>query len=106
MKEYTRKTKKITFEADEDLFAEFIAWRKSQANLEFVGYFIKEGSFFSYYSPIRETDAIEHYRKQMESLESTNKHLEEKNSEYYHKLQKIGKTEVSSGGIKNKRKWF
>lgn len=91
MSNYKRIPQKITFEAEDILFAEFISFRQTQTNAEFVGYFIQEKGWFDYYIPIREPEAILHYKAQLEALQSENKRLSEKVDTYYTTLKNMGK---------------
>lgn len=104
MDEYRPKPKVITFEADENLFAEFIAFKQARKDVLSLGYVVPEAHWY-FYKPIRETEVTKILKNLIASLEVRLKSLEGDCNKYYYELKELREKQNKLPESKKKR-WF
>lgn len=101
---HQRKSKVITFEADEDLFAEFIAWKSTNKDHLSIGY-ISQDSHFAFYKPLKETEVTKILNDHIETLKKQNERLVSDCNRYYVELKTFLDKPDNNKEIKKKR-WY
>lgn len=104
-REFRHKPKTITFEADENLFAEFIAFKQASKNTLSLGYAIID-SDYAYYKPLKETEVVKILGDQIQMLKERVKSLTSDCNRYYNEIKLLKENNSKTEIPKKTKRWF